>query len=99
MDGDDGSALHQWPEDTRPVLRRLTTRTPKQASQIEFHAVDGNFPTGVAHLAIFRAGFVQYRVGVIHMNEQLARALQPGQQLQTPAVAGEGNVSHLASGW
>src|SRR5271156_4365029 len=51
------------------------------------------FPSGINHLFILRAARVEYRIGVVDVNEDLALRLDLRQQSDRAVVAAHGDVA------
>src|SRR5215469_18781638 len=64
-------------------------------SQVNLHTVVSHFPARVAYATVLIATFIQYRIGVVDMDIDLARALEPRQPLQAPVRPGNRQMPHL----
>src|SRR5580692_6489712 len=63
----------------------------------EFHTIIGDFPAGITHDARFRALVIQDGVRIVDVDQHPPGFARPKRLAEQPAVAPEGQMTHLPS--
>src|SRR4029077_17128821 len=93
--GGGGIARCRWPAGALPVPPAPRSVDPEPASQCHLHAIVRHFPARFSNDAVFHALFIQNRIGVVDVNENLAWPIEPGEAFETSTRSRERQVAHL----